>query len=153
MRRIYYALGAVAVLAFGALRYCHDGSQAPKQPRQAPTAVEGVVAQPPEPIAANSVSTSDAGAQPEPLLRRLHALEGTNPDLAASLALEDRQRSPNSQDAEERDMVLVAALYNGRDIDGAKREAWYYFQHYPNGKFTDYLSKLTGLTPPKTPSR
>ncbi len=79
------------------------------------------------------------------MLQRLHVLEGTNPALAESLALEDRQRFPNSPDAEERDMILVAALHNKRDLGGAKREAWYYFMHYPQGRFTEYLSRLTGL--------
>ena len=42
-------------------------------------------------------------------------------------------------------MILVAALHNKRDLGGAKREAWYYFMHYPQGRFTEYLSRLTGL--------
>jgi hypothetical protein len=161
MRRVFYALVGVVVLTFGLLRCWQGSKQEPRQPHGLPTAdSQGVdpVSKAPEATSAPAIANRDANIDAGPFLvdkesfiRRLHALEGTNPQLAATLALEDRQRSPNSPDAEERDVVLVAALNNGRDIQGAKREAWYYFMHYPNGKYTKYLSTLTGLKPPKTP--
>lgn len=108
----------------------------------------------PTPTIASKGAGSDAGetlaVQRETFIQHLHVLETTNPRLAASLALEDRQRYPNTPDAEERDVVLVAALHNQRDIDGASSEAWYYFVHHPNGQFTSYLSELTGVCAPTT---
>lgn len=155
MRQMYYGLGVIAVLAFGLLRCWQGSNQSSKQPHEMPSATAETVAQAPEVAQAETKAATDAGspaaAAEEPLLRRLHALEATNPDLAVTLARQDRERSPNGPDAEERDMVLVAALHNGRDLQAAKNEAWYYFVHYPNGKFTGYLSKLTGIEPPKTP--
>ena len=158
MRRFLYLLVPIAVLVF-ALSRCWRGSQ--QDPRQIPHN-EATAAQPIASVAA-AVLPSSASATPapsaatsaeavtddEPLLHRLHTLEATNPRLASSLALQDRERFPNSPDAEERDMVLVTALHNQRDLLGAQREAWYYFMHYPDGQFTDYVSKLSGITPPK----
>lgn len=80
-------------------------------------------------------------------VEQLHKLEGTNPGLAASMALEDRARDPDGPHAEERDMVLVTALSNDRDYAAATREARYYFSHYPQGQFTDFVSRLTRLSP------
>ena len=160
MRRIFWGLGVITVLAFGLARCWHGSRQGPNQPQQTPSAAAESVAPlaeasrvSPASAARRDSSSSPVDAGQESLLQRLHALEGTNPGLAASMALEDRQRSPNSPNAEERDVVLVAALYNQRDILGAKREAWYYFMHYPNGRFTEYLSKLTRIQPPTTRPR
>ena len=160
MRRVLCALVGVVVLTFGLLRCWQGSKQEPRQPHGLPSvASQGVdpVSNVPEASSAPAITNRDAGIDAGPflvdkesLIRRLHALEGTNPQLAVTLALEDRKRSPKSPDAEERDVVLVAALNNSRDILGAKREAWYYFMHYPNGKYTEYLSKLTGIEPPKS---
>jgi hypothetical protein len=164
MRRNYYAPVIIAILALGLAFYWLGSKQDPKQPHGVPSAVAQEaepIPEVPEVLPNPAIAARDAGTDAGPrvvdkesLIQRLHVLEGTNPGLAASLALEDRQRFPNSPDAEERELILVTALHNQRDIDGAKREAWYYFMHYPNGRFTAFLSGLTGIEPPKVrPSR
>jgi hypothetical protein len=164
MQRIYYAAIGIAVLALG-LVCCWLGSkQDPKQPHEVPSAVAQQVDPIPEvpealpaPVIASRDAGTDAGpvvVEQAPLIRRLHILETTDPGLAASLAREDQQRFPNSPHAEERDLLLVTSLHNKGDFAGAKREAWYYFTHYPNGQHTEFLVKLTGLHPPSAqPSR
>jgi hypothetical protein len=157
MRRAYIGLGVIAALAFLLLRCWQGSTGGPNQPPREQTAnasTSDVVVSPTAAVAqaAPAVSNPDPGNQ-EPLIRRLHQLHATNPGLAVSLAREDRERNPQSPDAEERDMVLVAALHNDRDIVGARNEAWYYFMHYPNGKFIDYLTKLTRVVPPSTRPR
>lgn len=161
MRHTVTALGAIAVLALG-LFYWQRGEGEVKQPREeSAAAIEDA-----SPTAARSDdfptsadAQADVSAHRESavgsqetdgsqLMQRLHELLRTDPRLAVSIALEDRQRSPNCAHAEERDMVLVAALNNKGDIDGAKQEAWYYFMHYPSGRFTEYLSQLTRVRPP-----
>jgi hypothetical protein len=168
MRRIYYALGVIAILALG-LICCWQGSkQDPKQPHEVASAAAQGGDPTPEASEAAPIPASasidagqrviagrdagiDAGAVGEDraaFIRRLHVLEGSNPKLAVSLAYEDRRRFPDSPDAEERDAILPTALHNHRDVGGSKREAWYYFMHYPHGRYTEFLSRLTGLHPP-----
>jgi hypothetical protein len=161
MQRAFYTAVGIAVLAFVLWRFWRSDRQETDHPLAMPSAA-ALSASPtltgsatiPAPAIASKGAGSDAGetlaAQREPFIQHLHVLETTNPRLAASLALEDRQRFPNSPDAEERDVILVAALHNQRDVDGANSEAWYYFVHHPNGKFTKYLSELTGVSPPTT---
>jgi|GEM_PF-3348195 len=160
MRRVLYLSVGVAVLAFVMSR-CWSSS---KRDARAPLAMSSAAgsadpdpsgsASMPAPATVKRDEGFDAGAtlaaRREAFIRRLHVLETTNPRLAASLALEDRQRFPDSPDAEERDTILVASLHNQRDVYGARREAWYYFMHHPNGSFTKYLSELTGVRPPTT---
>jgi hypothetical protein len=160
MRPTYFGLAIIAVLALGFLRCWHGSKQESNLPKSSPGAVEesgAPVRQEPDslptPTVASTVTgnaASSASPVEEPLLQRLHALEVTNPWLAASLALEDRQRFPDNPEAEERDMLLITSLNNQRDILGARGQAWYYFMHYPRGRFTDFVSKLSGISPPTT---
>lgn len=160
MRRTYFGLAIITALALGLLCCWHGSKQEPNLPKSSPGAAEESgfpVREEPEllptpTIASTGTGNSASNASPveEPLIQRLHALEATNPWLAASLALEDRQRFPDNPAAEERDMILITSLNNQRDILGARGQAWYYFMHYPHGRFTDFVSKLSGISPPTT---
>lgn len=161
MRHTVTALGAIAVLALG-LFYWQRWEGEVKQPREesaaaiedtSPTAARS------EDFPTSANAQADVSADRESavgsqetdgsqFVQRLHELVRIDPRLAVSKALDDRQRSASCAHAEARDMALVAALHNTGDIDGAKQEAWYYFMHYPNGQFTDYLSQLTRVRPP-----
>jgi hypothetical protein len=78
----------------------------------------------------------------------------SNPRLAETLAREGRDRFPDSANSDERDMLLVAALFNRRRIEQAQIEAYYYYAHHPEGRYTEGLSKLTNTRPrPAKPRR
>ena len=148
-----------AVLVLGCLCYWQGSKSEPKQQMPSETSeTDGPVREVPKVVlpsvnpsmqARNAASTEPAEDQAS-LVQRLHTLEVTNPQLAVTLALEDRQRFPDRPDAEERDMILVTALNNSRDVLRARDQAWYYFMHYPQGQYTDYISKLSGISPPTT---
>jgi hypothetical protein len=71
----------------------------------------------------------------------------SNPELAETLAREGRQRFSDSLDADERDALLVSALFGRHRISRAREETFYYFDHHPGGRFTERVSTLTGLYP------
>jgi hypothetical protein len=163
MRRAFYASVAIAVLALG-LVCCWLGSrQDPKQPQDVLSAAAQAVDRIPEATetsATPAIASRDVGidagrlvGDKEPFIVRLHALVTRNSRLAESLARDDREHFPNSPDADERDALLVAALYNQGDIDRARHEAHYYFARHPSGRFTEYLSKLMGLRSPAGATR
>ena len=52
---------------------------------------------------------------------------------------------PDSPYSDERDFLLVAALFNQGRIGRAKLEAYYYFEHHPDGRFSSNATALTGI--------
>jgi hypothetical protein len=87
-------------------------------------------------------------AQEEALMQQLRAALTTNPPLAEELARQGRERFPDSASADERDMLLVGAVFNQGMIERSRVEAYSYFARHPRGLFTKDLAKLTGATPP-----
>jgi hypothetical protein len=80
-------------------------------------------------------------------IEQIRAAVRTDPKLAESLALEDQQEDPNSPDADERDALLVAAVFNQRQPYRARIEAQRYYERHPGGRYTDYLIRETGARP------
>jgi hypothetical protein len=116
----------------------------PGPPRRAPvrTAPDG------------SVDTRAPALNEAPLIQRLRDNVRTNPALAEALAREDRRRSPDSPDSDERDALLVDALINQQRIGAARSETYYYLDHHPNGRFAEHLFIMTGVHPmPKGPGQ
>jgi len=167
MRRRLYIVVFLGVLACGLLLYLRARKQeagksleapiavtpaplSPAPPRLAP-AILGPEADPPRPVVA--IRGRDAGndgrlsSDEQSLMQQLRDALTNNPRLAETLAREGQQRFPDSPNADERDMLLVAALFNQRRIDSARREAFVYFQRHPDGQFTKDLSALTGVRP------
>lgn len=71
----------------------------------------------------------------------------TNPHLAEQLIYADRERSPNSPYADERDALLVSALQNDRRPADARAEAERYLRSHPTGRYIDYVIRTTGAQP------
>lgn len=112
--------------------------------------------------AADAVSNAVAAASPnreavsdadrplldeQALMQQIRDSLTTNPRLAEILAREGRQRFPDSPDSDERDMLLVGALFNQGRLDRARIEARSYFARHPAGRFTRDLIALTGARP------
>ena len=81
------------------------------------------------------------------LMRQIRENVKSNPVLAEALAREGRQRFPDSPDSDERDALLVDALINQQRIGAARSEAYYYFDHHPQGRFREHLFYMTGVHP------
>jgi hypothetical protein len=73
----------------------------------------------------------------------------SNPRVAEELIYADRERSPDSPFADERDALLVSALGNQRRPQEAQAAARRYFQDHPKGRYADYVSRATGVHPMK----
>ena len=71
----------------------------------------------------------------------------SNPQRAEQLARESRQRFPESTNGDERDALLVDALINQQRIGAARSETYYYYDHHPEGRFTEHLFVMTGVHP------
>jgi hypothetical protein len=86
------------------------------------------------------------------MLQQIRTALQVDPQLAESLAREDQKRSPNSPNADERDALLVMALFKQRKFDDARREGIYYFKQYPQGRYYDELLRLLGgrRVPPRS---
>ncbi len=74
------------------------------------------------------------------------------PELAEQLARADQERFPDRPDADERDALLVAAVYNQHQPTRARKEARVYFRKHPDGRFKDFLQKGTGASVPPAAS-
>lgn len=150
----------------------HD-QQEPAPPREAPAALPvpppsprprvhtaAVDADARQPVPASPIHDQDAGADADQLvdekalMHQMRQLLAPDPRQAEALAREGRRQFPGSPDEDERDMIIVAALYNQGDIAGRRREARYYFEHHPNGRFTNEVIYLGGVRPrPPRPDR
>jgi hypothetical protein len=78
------------------------------------------------------------------LKQRLRDNIATNPRLAEDLVIEGRRRFPgDTPESDERDAMMVTAVYNQGKIDLAYREADYYLEHHPNGRYREKLISLS----------
>ena len=145
---------AVAVILYG--RHASQTAKpmaseaAPRPPATAPVPPPRLT--PPSPVPAAAAAPRTMG---EPaLMQHLRTLVKSDPEKAEALARQDRQRFPDSADADERDALLVDALINQQRIGAARSETYYYFDHHPDGRFTEHLFAMTGVHPtPRGPHR
>ncbi|MGB8295583.1 MAG: hypothetical protein WCG85_09165 [Polyangia bacterium] len=154
MRRALYSLFFLGVLACGLLLYWRVGRQEPKQYGGAPiTRMPAAVPLPPPrlaPAVPIRPADNDAGyiaLDEDSAMQQIRASLLDNPRLAETLAREGRQRFPDSPQADARDALLVTALMNQARIERARIEAYYYFDHHPDGRFGDRVSFLTRVRP------
>lgn len=159
-RRYYVVAGFVGVLAGGVVYYWTAAEIVSERPRQHASVSRSVENLPSE--GEPTPSLGPAGQAPghppfdydvptpsEPrVIAQIRDTVKSNPKLAEQLAREDRERSPFDPDADERDALLVAAVFNQRQVDRARNEARDYFRRHPNGRFTEYLIQEIGVRPP-----
>jgi hypothetical protein len=161
MRRTWQIGLFVAILACAGLLYWQRTKPRPKQTEDLAGETELVAASPRLALAPRG---QDAGVVPtlrhavlidEPApIERIRANVKSNPQLAESLAREDRQRFPDSPESDERDALLVDALINQQRIGAARSETYYYLDHHPDGRFAEHLFVMTGVHPrPSGPGR
>jgi hypothetical protein len=162
MRRAWQIVFFVAILACVGLLYWQRSRPRPERIENLGTKAEPV-AQSPR-LAVTPVFKPDAGVVVRPretvvpseqeLMQQLRANVKSNPQLAESLAREDRQRFPDSPESDERDALLVDALINQQRIGAARSETYYYLDHHPGGRFAEHLFVMTGVHPrPSGPGR
>ena len=103
------------------------------------------------PLAASAAGNSDAGQsaeKPHALIDEIRALLEEEPALAEEIAREDQKRNPDGPDADERDALLVSAVYNQHQPGRARKEARVYFRRHPDGKYVEFLQKGTHASVP-----
>ena len=71
-----------------------------------------------------------------------------DPVLAEQPARADQERFPDRPEADERDALLVAAVYNQKQPTRARKEARRYFRQHPDGRYREFLQKGTGAFVP-----
>jgi hypothetical protein len=82
------------------------------------------------------------------IIQEIRAVLTEDPKLAEELARADREQFPDSPDADERDALLVAAVYNQRNPLRARLETRHYLRRHPNGRFAEQLMHVTGAHRP-----
>jgi hypothetical protein len=84
--------------------------------------------------------SSSLALDEQSLKQKIRDSLAANPRLAEALAREERERFPgDSPEFDQRDALLVMAVYNQGEIDLASREADYYLEHHPNGRYREKL--------------
>lgn len=110
----------------------------------------------PQPVEHVDASSSvDAGEQTnaqDSVIQQIRDSLVTNPMLAESLVLQERDKNPDNPDGDELDALLVAAIFNQHQVDRARVEARRYFRRHPGGRYTDYLERETRMHPPPASS-
>jgi hypothetical protein len=162
MRRAWQIGFFVAILVCAGLLYWQRSRPQPERIEDLGTKAEQVVQGPR--LAVIPIFKPDSGVVARPreavvpseqdLMQQLRANVKSNPQLAESLAREDRQRFPDSPESDERDALLVDALINQQRIGAARSETYYYLDHHPGGRFAEHLFVMTGVHPrPSGPGR
>ena len=162
MRRAWQIGFFVAILVCAGLLYWQRSRPLPERIENLGKQTEQV-AQGPR-LAVAPIFKPDAGVVVRPhqavvpseqdLMQQLRANVKSNPQLAESLAREDRERFPDSPESDERDALLVDALINQQRIGAARSETYYYLDHHPGGRYAEHLFVMTGVHPrPSGPGR
>jgi hypothetical protein len=126
-----------------------DPSAATPQPAVRPKELVDAASSVPPEVAADSIM----GAGPTPdsasgIIPEIRAVLTEDPKLAEQLARADQVQFPDSPDADERDALLVAAVYNQKDPLRARLETRRYLRRHPGGRFAEQLMHVTGATMP-----
>jgi hypothetical protein len=93
----------------------------------------------------------DGGPTPDnasAIIQEIRAVLTEDPKLAEQWARAHKEQFPDSPDADERDALLVAAIYNQRDPLRARLETRRYLRRHPNGRFAEQLMHVTGAHRP-----
>jgi hypothetical protein len=158
MRKSLYLLLVAVAVACGVWLY---GRGPGNESRPSSEAEATMPRTPPPRLAKETVSLGqppdrDAGMAPLPreddeaaLMQELRVALTTNPPRAEALAHDGRARFPNSPASDERDMLLVIAVFNQGDLVRARVEASRYVTRHPGGRYTKDLVKMTGISPPE----
>jgi hypothetical protein len=98
------------------------------------------------------VASSAPPAEPEDpaeaaLMKQIRDQVKTDPAKTIELAREARKRFGDSRDSDERDNLLVQAYLNLQDVEAARAEMPYYYQHHPHGRWANYLFARTNVGP------
>lgn len=99
---------------------------------------------------ANALPGAGSSSQSR-VISEIRAVLVDNPRLAEEFARADQERSPDSPDADERDALLVAAIFNQHHHWEARREARLYLQRHPDGRFAEFITEQTGAHVPRLP--
>lgn len=99
-------------------------------------------------LAGTGADAGPDGADAPLPIDEIRAVLTEDPVLAEQLARADQERFPDRPDADERDALLVAAVYNQHQPTRARKEARVYFRKHPDGRFKDFLQKGTGASVP-----
>jgi len=162
MRRSRQIGFCIAIFVCGGLLYWQKSQRqaeesslpaSPSEPAAAPMPAPRLALAPPS-RDAGMADTNRAVPDEQALMERIRAVVQSNPPLAEALAREGRSRFPNGPEADERDALLVDALINQQRIGSARSETYYYFDHHPDGRFSNHLFVMTGVHPrPTGPGR
>jgi type IV secretory pathway VirB10-like protein len=159
MRRTLSIVFFVGVIAWGVFMFVRRNQPKAPEASEPVTKVEEATppATSPPPRLALPTVRLDAGVDlravvlsDEQLLQAIRENVRSHPERAESLAREDRQRFPDSANADERDALLVDALINQQHIGAARSETYYYNDHHPSGRFAEHLFVMTGVHPTPT---
>ena len=83
-------------------------------------------------------------------MNQIHRLLRSDPERAERMARRYQERYPYGSDMDENDALLVYAVWNQGNFEGARREALLYFDRHPGGRYTKELSRLTRMYPRPT---
>lgn len=126
-----------------------DPSAASPQPAVRPTGlVDAASSVPPEAAADNIMGGGPTPDSASAIISEIRAVLTEDPKLAEELARADQAQFPDSPDADERDALLVAAVYNQKDPLRARLETRRYLRRHPGGRFAEQLMHVTGATMP-----
>lgn len=96
----------------------------------------------------SSTARIEDGGTPFDIIGEIRAVLVEAPKLAEELARTHQERFPDAPDADERDALLVAAIYNQHQPDRAKFETRQYLRRHPNGRYAAELMRVTGAHVP-----
>ena len=162
MRRGAYVAIIVAGLGVG-LWWLWPQKQ-PKAPREQPVVAAGGAAHEPvrrQATGSGTAIVADNGGQAavpskaavpsdeDALVDEMRAILKSDPKRAEELGRIYQERFPGGARLDEADALLVYALYNQGLFDSAGLEAIHYFEHHPKGRYTEKLTKLTRMRPPR----
>lgn len=99
-------------------------------------------------IPAASNGAGQNGGPPPSIIADIRAVLVENPKLAEELARADQEQFPNGPHADERDALLVAAIFNQHRLMEARREARNYLRRHPRGRYAEQLMQRTGAVMP-----
>ena len=152
---ILFCLSLVAALVVFLLRRGQrDEAPSVTEPQPSSAAAVPMLAHGPlpPPRLAMPVASSAPPAEPEDpaeaaLMKQIRDQVKTDPAKTIELAREARKRFGDSRDSDERDNLLVQAYLNLQDVEAARAEMPYYYQHHPHGRWANYLFARTNVGP------
>ena len=97
---------------------------------------------------ANSGAPNQNSGSTPSIIQKIRRVLIADPKRAEELARQDRERFPDSLDADERDALLVAAIYNQHQPLRARLEARHYLRRHPHGRYAEQLMEVTGAHMP-----